>query len=111
MGSLALPDLLRPLRLPLVQLLADHDIRNHAAGLRIPILQPVLHRRQDVLFHRAIGVVRNHRCQPVGECFHAFLLPLRPQPVEFLTISRIRRSEEKPEGAGAVCGEGEGGAR
>lgn len=47
-----LPNILWPLRLPLVLVLSNHDIRSHAPWKRIFILQPLLHHRQGVFLYR-----------------------------------------------------------
>ncbi|KAL8750597.1 MAG: hypothetical protein Q9199_006957 [Rusavskia elegans] len=59
LGSLALSNFLRPLRLPLLFVLADHDLRIHAARQGIPFLLAVFHHWENVVVYWAVGFERD----------------------------------------------------
>lgn len=48
------PSLLRTLRLPMVRLFTDDDQRSLTRRLRLPLLLPLLARRQDIGLHRPL---------------------------------------------------------
>lgn len=97
--SLALPSLLRPLRLPLVQLQPNHDLRSHPPRQGIPLLLPLQHHRQNILLHWSAGLERYHRrCrrQEDGEQL-SFLLFVRAELGEFLVFAFLCGCEEEPD--------------
>nr|GFD52346.1 hypothetical protein [Tanacetum cinerariifolium] len=50
-GSLGVSDFLRSVRMPMVQLLANHDQRSHAAWQGVPVLQLVFNCWKDECIH------------------------------------------------------------
>jgi hypothetical protein len=94
-NSLGLPSLLRPLRLPLVQLQPNHDLRSDAPRQRVPLLQPVQHHRQGLVVHRPVSLFGYHRCQRFEEQQHAVLLPFCAEFGELLVLAVFRRSGEE----------------
>ncbi len=93
----------------MVLLLPNHDLRSHAPGQRIPLLQPLLHHRQNVVLHRAPRLVRHHRRVAQQQHLRALLLPLRVERGERGHVGVGSRSEGESEGAGGVFGGGEEG--
>lgn len=69
-----LPSVLWPFHLPLVQLLANHDLGSHTTRPRVPVLQSLQHHWQDLVFYRSHRLQCNYRRKSVGKCLDAILL-------------------------------------
>jgi hypothetical protein len=87
-----IPNLLRSLRLPLVLVLADHDLRGDAPRQRIPLLQPFQHHGQNLCFYWSDRVLCHHRCNSRWEQLNALLLPVCSKPGQLHLPSLLRRS-------------------
>lgn len=61
LGSMGLPSLLRSIRVPMVQLLANDDQRGHTPRQRVPVLQSFFDHRKDQRFHWTAGKQCHHR--------------------------------------------------
>lgn len=88
------------LRLPLVLLQPNHDLRSNSAGPRIPVLQPVQHHRQDEQFHRTTSLAAHHRRH--GQQQLAVLLPVQLERRQFLVPLLLPGPQEEPGGTGGV---------
>lgn len=101
-SPLDLPSLLWSLYLPMVQLFANHDFRSDTSWPWISLLQSIQHCREDIIIYWTNRLQRYHWRHPFQKPINTLLLPICIESVELRDLSRRRRSEEEPSGAGAV---------